>query len=100
MEGGPPGFGPRFTGAVLLRNAIGRPDGFDYGTIALFGARFHVLRLPHAFVTPARKISSWTERPTTPRTQRLIAYTYTVWAGPFSLATTQGVSVDLLSSGY
>ena len=39
-------------------------------------------------------------RPTTPCTQRLIACTYAVWADPFSLATTQGVSVDLLSSGY
>ena len=39
-------------------------------------------------------------RPTTPHTQRLIACTYAVWALPFSLATTQGVSVDFLSSGY
>jgi hypothetical protein len=100
LEGGPPSFGPRFTGVVLLRNVIGSARGFVYGTIALSGARFHALRLPRTFVTPARKISSWTERPTTPDTQRLIACTYPVWAGPFSLATTQGVSVDLLSSGY
>src|SRR3954464_5837204 len=32
-------------------------------------------------------------RPTTPHTRRLIAYTYTVWADPFSLATTLRVSV-------
>ena len=38
--------------------------------------------------------------PTTPDAQRLIACTRPVWADPFSLATTQGVSVDLLSSGY
>ena len=39
-------------------------------------------------------------RPTTPNAQRLTACTRPVWAGPFSLATTQGVSVDFLSSGY
>jgi hypothetical protein len=38
--------------------------------------------------------------PTTPCTQRVSAYTYKVWADPLSLATTRGVSVDLLSSGY
>ena len=43
MEGGPPRFSPRFTGADLLRNAIERPVGFVYGTIALCGARFHAL---------------------------------------------------------
>ena len=39
-------------------------------------------------------------RPTTPGRQRVPAYTCWVWAIPFSLATTQGVSVDFLSSGY
>jgi hypothetical protein len=39
-------------------------------------------------------------RPTTPNTQRLIACTCSVWAVPLSLATTRGVSVDFLSSGY
>src|SRR5436305_15278608 len=61
LEGGPPSFGPRFTGAVLLRDIIGRPCSFVYGTIALFGARFHTLRLPHDLVTPARMVSSWTD---------------------------------------
>ena len=53
MEGGPPRFSPRFTGADLLRNAVGSPWDFAYGTIALCGARFHALRLSHDFVTPA-----------------------------------------------
>ena len=53
MEGGPPSFGPRFTGADLLRNAIERSCSFVYGTIALCGARFHVLRLPNGLVTHA-----------------------------------------------
>ena len=58
MEGGPPGFSPRFTGADLLRDAIARPLGFVYGTVALCGARFHVLRLPNDFVTRAGRDTS------------------------------------------
>ncbi len=59
MEGGPPRFRPRFTGVVLLRNVIGRPVGFVYGTIALCGARFHSLRLTPDFVTVAKPGTAW-----------------------------------------
>src|SRR5207248_9969968 len=38
--------------------------------------------------------------PSTPSKQRVRAYTYRVWLVPLSLATTWGVSVDFLSSGY
>ena len=100
MEGGPPRFSPRFTGADLLRNACGRQHDFVYGTIALCGARFHALRLSICFVTSAGSVTIRTKRPTTPDAQRVVAYTRRVWAHPFSLATTQGVSFDLLSSGY
>ncbi len=100
LEGGPPRFRPRFTGAVLLRNICGRPLVFVYGTLALCGARFHVLRLTNDFVTSAEPGTARNRRPTTPSTQRVPAYTYRVWADPFSLATTQGVSFDFLSSGY
>src|SRR5947208_1415431 len=100
LEGGPPRFSPRFTGADLLRNTCGRPCDFVYGTIALCGARFHTLRLSHDFVTSAGSVTIRTRCPTTPDAQRVTAYTRQVWAFPLSLATTQGVSVDLLSSGY
>jgi hypothetical protein len=60
LEGGPPRFSPRFTGADLLRNAIGRPVDFAYGTIALCGARFHALRLSIGLVTPAGMATSRT----------------------------------------
>ena len=73
---------------------------FAYGTIALFGAWFHTLPLSNSLVTPARPATAWTTCPTTPDVQRVAAYTHPVWAGPISLATTLGVSVDLLSSGY
>ena len=78
----------------------GRPCSFGYGTIALSGARFHALRLPHDFVTSAEPATARNKRPTTPNTQRVATYTCSVWADPFSLATTQGVSVDFFSSGY
>jgi hypothetical protein len=39
LEGGPPRFSPRFTGADLLRDTCGRSCDFAYGTIALCGAR-------------------------------------------------------------
>ena len=61
MEGGPPRFGPRFTSAVLLRNVIRRPSHVAYGTIALFGARFHTLQLQLDLVTPARPATAWTD---------------------------------------
>src|SRR3954468_13541810 len=61
---------------------------------------FHKLRLTHDFVTSARVCTPWKARPTTPGRQRVHAYTCPVWADPLSLATTQGVSVDFLSSGY
>ena len=100
MEGGPPSFSPRFTGADLLRNTCDRPSDFVYGTVALYGARFHALRLSLGFVTAAEPVMARNKRPTTPHTQRMTAYTCRVWADPFSLATTQGVSFDFLSSGY
>jgi hypothetical protein len=100
LEGGPPSFGPRFTGAVLLRDIRGRPLDFTYGTVALYGARFHALRLSNGFVTSAEPRTARTGRPTTPGRQRVRAYTCQVWADPLSLATTRGVSVDFLSSGY
>src|SRR5690242_10545087 len=100
LEGGPPRFSPRFTGADLLRNTCGRPCDFVYGTIALCGAWFHTLRLSHDFVTSAGPTTIRTRCPTTPDVQRVVTYTRRVWAIPLSLATTQGVSVDFLSSGY
>jgi hypothetical protein len=35
---------------------------FAYGTIALFGARFHALQLPHDFVTPAEPVMTQIRR--------------------------------------
>jgi hypothetical protein len=77
-----------------------RSNDFEYGTIALCGARFHVLPLSNDLVTHAGLVTGRIKRPTTPTVQRVTAYTQQVWAEPLSLATTRGVSVDFLSSGY
>jgi hypothetical protein len=61
LEGGPPRFSPRFTGADLLRNVIGRLDCFAYGTIALCGTRFHAFQLQTNLVTPAARRTSRTD---------------------------------------
>jgi hypothetical protein len=50
---------------------------FDYGTVTLYGSDFQRIRLTGCFVTP-----------------------YGQWAGPFSLAATQGVAIAFLSCGY
>ena len=83
LEGGPPRFSPRFTGAVLLRNAIGRPAAFAYGTVALCGARFHALRLPRDFVTPAGPGTSGQDVLQPPGRQRVPAYTCRFGLIPF-----------------
>src|SRR6185437_3539196 len=73
---------------------------FAYGTVALSGARFHALRLSTGFVTSAGPRTARIVRPTTHGRQRMRPYICQVWADPLSLATTRGVSVDFLSSGY
>ncbi len=100
MEGGPPRFRPRFTSAVLLRNIIRRPYVFAYGALALYGARFHVLRLTHDFVTPAEPGTARTDVLQPPAGNACPLTPAGFGLDPFSLATTQGVSVDFLSSGY
>ena len=78
-----------------------RPRRFAYGTLTRCGAAFHPLPLRRDFVTrrPAGRRSR--QAPTTPGRQRLPSITSSgPWALPFSLATTQGVEVSFLSSGY
>ena len=53
------------------------------------------------FVTPRELTGSSHSSPTTPERHRLLGRLVSrVWADPFSLAATNGVSVDFLSSGY
>ena len=79
----------------------GRPCVFVYGTITLCGATFHSLRLTHDFVTPRPAGQTDQDKPyNTPTTTAAACHVVEVWADPLSLATTQGVEVSFLSSGY
>jgi hypothetical protein len=63
-------------------------------------SEFHCSSASSKLCDSRRARHSPDERPTTPNRQRVPAYTCRVWAIPLSLATTRGVSVDFLSSGY
>ena len=79
---------------------IGSPNAFAYGAVTRCGPTFQSLQLTIGFITAAGSDMIRALRPTTPDSQRMSAYSCPVWADPFSLATTQGVSVDFLSSRY
>ena len=101
MEGGPPRFRPRFTAAVLLRNFDRQVSALSpTGRLPSMVRGSTRLRLEPDLVTAAGSRTTRTRSPTTPGRQRVRAYTCPVWAVPLSLATTRGVSVDFLSSGY
>ena len=79
----------------------GRPHVFAYGTVTRCGPTFQSVRLTHDFVTsrPAGRADqdgSYNPGVTTAAACHITP----VWALPFSLATTQGVEVSFLSSGY
>jgi hypothetical protein len=66
LEGGPPRFRPRFTGAVLLRNSFRRlpiPPTGRLPSLVLGSTSFGYLR---NLVTPARPATAQTNCPTTP----------------------------------
>ena len=72
---------------------------FAYGAVTLFGRPFQkTFRLTAKLLVIA--LGYYLSDPTTPMQQRPKAYTALVWAGPRSLATTEGISVDFFSSGY
>jgi hypothetical protein len=100
LGGWSPQFQTAFHGCGPTQERVQEVAGFAYGTIALFGARFHALRLAIDLVTPARPVTTW-KHVLQPRVRNAWPLARTsVWADPLSLATTHGVSVDLLSSGY
>ena len=61
--------------------------GFDYGAITHYGGTFQSLHLP---------IISPTSRPHNPGSTEVLP----VWAGPRSLATTDGITIVFFSCGY
>ena len=101
MEDGPPRFTQDSTCPVLLgKQSQGDIFHFGYGAITPYGRTFQIVLLWICFVTPRRFRNTLQTAPTTPITQRLRAYTQSVWALPISFATTLGISLDFYSCRY
>ena len=101
MRGGPRGFRPGFPCPAVLRNLSRKA--------VRFRLRDHYpLRCEFPFTSTNAQLCNFPtrrqtdqDRPYNPRTTTTAVYHIArVWALPFSLATTQGVEVSFLSSGY
>ena len=101
MRGGPRGFRPGFPCPAVLRNSRNEAVQFR------LRGRYPLRRAVPCTSPTTQLCNSPTRRqadhlkPYNPATTTAAAYhVATVWALPFSLATTQGVEVSFLSSGY
>ena len=101
MRGGPRGFRPGFPCPAVLRNSRSEAVRFR------LRGRYPLRRAVPCTSPTTQLCNSPTRRqadllkPYNPATTTAAAYhVATVWALPFSLATTQGVEVSFLSSGY
>ena len=101
MRGGPRGFRPGFPCPAVLRNF--RSEAVQFRLRGLYPLRRAVpCTSPTTQLcnSPTRRQADQL-KPYNPATTTAAAYhVVTVWALPFSLATTQGVEVSFLSSGY
>ncbi len=100
MEGGPPRFPQGFSCPVVLRKSDPRPLRFR-----LPGSHRLWRGVPAA--STSGRFGNWVASPRTPvgsyNTLHATAWAYhtcKVWALPRSLATTEGISFDFVSSGY
>ena len=101
LEGGPPGFGPRFTCAALLRDAVrAAPTGGAYGALTL-------CRRPSHAVRPARERSRRGRQapgaaPCNPTGAKAAARVRPVVCPrpPFARRYSGDLAVDFFSSGY
>ena len=101
MRGGPRGFRPGFPCPAVLRYLSRKATQFRvrgcYPLWPGFPSGSAITRLCNF---PTRRQTDQ-DRPYNPRTTTTAVYHIArVWALPFSLATTQGVEVSFLSSGY
>jgi hypothetical protein len=93
LDGGPPEFRPASTALALLgrchrKGRVLSPTGLSPAVAELS----RTIRLEPTFVTFALPHKGRTDIPTTPNTQRLWPYTYSVWALSRSLAATEEVA--------
>jgi hypothetical protein len=101
LRGGPRGFRPGFPCPAVLRYLSSEATPFrvrdSYPLRCGFPSASATTRLCNS---PTRRQTD-RDRPYNPRTTTTAVYHVgRVWALPFSLATTQGVEVSFLSSGY
>ena len=101
MRGGPRGFRPGFPCPAVLRNSRSEAQSFRLrGHYPLRRAVPSTSPTTELCNSPTRRQADQLE-PYNPLTTTAAAYhVMRVWAVPFSLATTQGIEVSFLSSGY
>jgi hypothetical protein len=101
LRGGPRGFRPGFPCPAVLRYSRSEAQSFRLrGHYPLRRAVPSTSPTTELCNSPTRRQADQLE-PYNPATTTAAAYhVVTVWALPFSLATTQGVEVSFLSSGY
>jgi hypothetical protein len=101
LRGGPRGFRPGFTCPAVLRYSARKTVRFRLQGRYLLWRGFPSTSANARFCNfPTRRQTDQAE-PYNPHATTAAAYHVAqVWAHPFSLATTQGVEVSFLSSGY
>ena len=90
----------RFHGTGATRELRRRSTPFDYRALTFFGQAFQPARLKVDFVTPCH-LRNGDPGSHNPNRATLTGYhTRLVWALPFSIASTGGIDVSLLSCRY
>ena len=101
MRGGPRGFRPGFPCPAVLRNSRSEAQSFRLrGHYPLRRAVPSTSPTTELCNSPTRRQTDQLEPYNPIATTAAACHIATVWALPFSLATTQGVEVSFLSSGY
>ena len=101
MRGGPRGFRPGFPCPAVLRNIESEAVSFRLrGRYPLWRAVPCTSPTTQLCNSPTRRQTDQSTPYNPATTTAAACHVVTVWALPFSLATTQGVEVSFLSSGY
>src|ERR671917_2513222 len=101
LRGGPRRFRPGFTCPAVLRNPSRKADRFRLQGSYLLWREFPLTSTSGRFYnSPTRRQTDQDGPYNTRVTTAAACHVTRVWALPFSLATTQGVEVSFLSSGY
>jgi hypothetical protein len=101
LRGGPRGFRPGFPCPAVLRNLTRKAARFRVRDSYPLWCGFPSTSANAQLCNFPTRRQTDRIRPYNPRVTTAAAYHITqVWALPFSLATTQGVEVSFLSSGY